>query len=84
MDNIPAILGGKMEIATQIDSYVTIGKEEKKVVNKVIDEGCLSGFIAASTPEFYGGKYVHQLEKDWQVYFGVKHAISVNSATSGL
>ena len=84
MDNIPAILGGKMEIDTQIDPYVTIGMEEKRAVNKVIDEGCLSGFIAASTPEFYGGKYVQQLEKDWQVYFGVKHAISVNSATSGL
>lgn len=34
--------------------------------------------------DFYGGDEVRALEKEWAEKFRVKHAISVNSATSGL
>jgi len=79
-----AILGGSKEIKTPLKHYKTIGEEEKKAVIKVIDGGTLSGFIGADCPEFYGGENIKSLEKNWCDYFNVKHAITMNSATSCL
>ena len=61
-----------------------IGKEEKKAACDVINNGLLSGFLAGTSDEFYGGKYVKKFEKKIKSYFGVKYAITVNSWTSGL
>jgi dTDP-4-amino-4,6-dideoxygalactose transaminase len=44
----------------------------------------LSGFLGTWSPAFYGGTKVQELERNWEAYFGVKHAVTVNSATSGL
>ena len=79
-----AILGGKPENSVVFSPYNTIGKEEKEAVMSVLDSGELSGFVAGNIPEFYGGKQVQALEKEFCKQFGVKHAVSVNSATSGL
>ncbi|HEU4879439.1 MAG TPA: DegT/DnrJ/EryC1/StrS family aminotransferase, partial [Gemmatimonadaceae bacterium] len=49
-----------------------------------MDGGVLSGFLGTWSPSFYGGSSVRQLERDWESSFGVKRAIAVNSATSGL
>ena len=62
----------------------TIGAEEKKAVLSVLDSGVLSGFRASSGDDFSGGPKVRQLESDWADFFGVKHAVSFNSLTSGL
>lgn len=43
--------------------------------------GLLSGYIGTDP---YGGIYCRKLEFEWQQAFKVKHAIAVNSATSGL
>jgi dTDP-4-amino-4,6-dideoxygalactose transaminase len=51
---------------------------------EVLDTGILSQFLGTWHPDFYGGSRVQKLEQAWAEYFGVKHAISVNSATSGL
>ena len=51
---------------------------------KVLDGGVLSGFLGTWSAAFYGGTMVQKLERDWEAYFNVKHAVSVNSATSGL
>jgi dTDP-4-amino-4,6-dideoxygalactose transaminase len=61
-----------------------IGSEEKAAVMRVMDRGILSGYQGNWSDAFYGGEEVHALEKEWAEYFGVKHAIAVNSATSGL
>lgn len=61
-----------------------IGKEEKAAVLRVLDSGILSGFKGNWSEDFYGGHEVKSLEKEWAEYFGVKHVIAVNSATSGL
>ncbi len=61
-----------------------IGQEEKDAVLRVIDRGVLSGFQGNWSEAFYGGEEVRALEKEWAEYFGVKHAIACNSATSGL
>ena len=62
----------------------SINNKEKKIVNKVLDTGSLSKFIADPNNALKGGKYVEKFENDLKKYFKVKHAISVNSWTSGL
>ncbi len=61
-----------------------IGSEEKAAVMRVMESGILSGYKANWSEAFYGGEEVQALEKEWAEYFGVKHAIVCNSATSGL
>lgn len=53
-------------------------------MEQVLDSGVLSGFLGTWSPAFYGGTFVQRLERDWEAYFGVNHAVTVNSATSGL
>ena len=82
--SVLAINGGKPVRSRPFPRYNTIGEEEKAAVMKVLDGGVLSGFLGTWSPAFYGGTQVRQLESDWQNHFDVKHAITVNSATSGL
>lgn len=79
-----ALLGGIPVRNTPLPTYNTIGAEEKAAVMEVLDDGELSGFIAYSGKEFWGGKRVQALEAAFRQRFGVAHAIAVNSATSGL
>ncbi|MBK9140872.1 MAG: DegT/DnrJ/EryC1/StrS family aminotransferase [Candidatus Melainabacteria bacterium] len=79
-----ALLGGKPVINERFRPYNSIGVREKEAANRVLDSGNLSQFVGAWCDDFYGGPYVQQLEKAWQDRFSVAHAISVNSATSGL
>lgn len=79
-----AINGATPVRSTPFPPYVTIGDEEKRAVMKVLDSTVLSKFLGTWSPEFYGGPHVQKLEREWEAYFGVKHAVSVNSATSGL
>ena len=79
-----AIKGGKPIRTELFPAYNTIGEEEKLAVMKVLDSGNLSQFLGAWHKDFYGGPTVQQFEKDWSDFFGVKHAITVNSNTSGL
>lgn len=61
-----------------------IGKEEREAVLRVMDKGVLSGFQGNWSEAFYGGPEVRALETEWAKYFNVKHAVTCNSATSGL
>lgn len=79
-----AINGGTPVRTTPFPRYNTIGEEEKRAVAAVLDSGVLSGFLGTWSPAFYGGPNVQRLERDWEAFFGVKHAVSVNSGTSGL
>jgi perosamine synthetase len=79
-----AINGGEPVRKAPFPEYVTIGEEEKRGVMEVLDSTVLSNFLGTWSPEFYGGPKVRRLEQDWAQYFGIKHAVSVNSATSGL
>ena len=80
-----AINGGK-PICKELKAFNTIGKEELLNVKKVMKSGILSGFFAKREKEkgFLGGKFVQDFEKKICDYFQVKHAISINSWTSGL
>jgi perosamine synthetase len=79
-----ALLGGNPVRKKPFPTYFSIGEEEKKAVLKVLDSKVLSKFLGEWSPDFYGGLKVQQLERNWEQYFNVKHAISVNSATSAL
>ena len=60
---------------------------DTKTINKVknlLKQQTLSGFNASRGPSYFGGPNVQKLENKFQSYFKVKHAISVNSWTSGL
>jgi perosamine synthetase len=79
-----AIHGGESIRTKPFPAYITVGEEEKKAVCDVIDSGCLSKYLGTWHEQFNGGVQVRALEEEWAKYFGVKHAIAVNSCTSGL
>lgn len=79
-----ALLGGAPVIAETLPLYNSIGPEERDAVAKVMESGRLSEFYGSWGKEFYGGTKVQEFEKEFCKHFGIKHAISVNSATSGL
>ena len=79
-----AIHGGTPVRTKLFPAYKTIGEEEKVAVIQVLESGSLSRFLGCWHEDFYGGPEVQALEKEWAEYFGVKHAIAVNSCTSGL
>ncbi|MFA4870251.1 MAG: DegT/DnrJ/EryC1/StrS family aminotransferase [Pedobacter sp.] len=79
-----AINGGEAIRTKLFPAYNTIGQEEKDAVMKVLDTGNLSQFLGAYHSDFLGGPTVRAFESAWAEAFNVKHAVSVNSNTSGL
>jgi dTDP-4-amino-4,6-dideoxygalactose transaminase len=79
-----ALYGGKPFRKEPFIEYNTIGPEEKEAAIQVLESGNLSQFLGSWHEDFYGGPQVQGFEKLWTDTFGVKNAISVNSATSGL
>jgi dTDP-4-amino-4,6-dideoxygalactose transaminase len=79
-----AILGGVPVRSGSLRPYRSIGQREVEAVKRVAESGQLSGFYGSIGPQFLGGPVVQQFERAWQERFGVRHAVSVNSATSGL
>jgi len=79
-----ALFGGEPVLKEDLPITNNIGKEEKEAVMNVMDGGVLSGFVALAGDWFYGGEQVKNLEKEFAEFFGVKHAVSFNSATTAL
>lgn len=84
MTNTLAVLGGSAIIRHPIKAFNTIGEEELAAVTKVMRSGVLSAYVGARGEAFMGGRHVRAFEKQAAEHFGVKHAIAVNSWTSGL
>jgi dTDP-4-amino-4,6-dideoxygalactose transaminase len=82
--NALAIFGGEKVIKNSFTAYNSLGEEERVAVNEVMERGVLSKFLGCWHEDFYGGEKVRALEEASKKYFGVKHAITVNSWTSGL
>ena len=76
--------GGTPVIDRVFPRYNSLGTEEAEAVQKVMETGVLSQFLGCWHEDFYGGSKVREFETQCQEYFGVKHAITVNSWTSGL
>ncbi len=79
-----AIFGGRPEISAPLVPYRSIGIEEQVAVAEVMRTGNLSGYVGAWCPQFDGGPVVQEFERAWAGAFGSRHAIAVNSNTSGL
>lgn len=79
-----ALFGGAKTIQTELKRYNSIGIEEVQAAKLVVESGVLSQFLGAWHADFYGGPKVREFEQNCKVFFGVKHAITINSATSGL
>lgn len=79
-----AINGGEPVRKHLFPAYNTIGEEEKNAVMEVLDSGNLSQYLGAWTGDFFGGPTVRTFESAWTEMLGIKHAVSVNSNTSGL
>lgn len=83
-----AINGGQPVRDKPWSDNCTLGEAEKRAVIEVIEDGHLSLFEGSYSPDppfsFWGGPRVQALEEAWCDYYGVKYAVSVNSATSGL
>jgi len=79
-----AIFGGPKSIMMPFKRYQPIGKEEARAAIDVIESGVLSQFLGCWSDDFYGGPKVREFEKCCAEYFNVKHAVTVNSWSSGL
>jgi len=85
MSNKLALFGGE---PVRKESYpihnTMIDVLEEQEVLEVLRSGHLSGFSARPGDRFLGGPKVQLLEKNFADYFGVRHAVTFNSATSAL
>jgi len=79
-----AINGGEKVRKEKFPPYLPIGNEEFEEVKEVFKSNTFSRFLGAWHEDFFGGEQVQALEKEWAEFYGVKHAVSVNSATSAL
>jgi dTDP-4-amino-4,6-dideoxygalactose transaminase len=79
-----ALFGGKPVRSEPFPAYNVIGEEEKRAVAAVMDSGVLSRYLGAWHPDFFGGPEVQAFEREWAKLSACKHAIAVNSCTSGL
>lgn len=79
-----ALLGGEPVRTKPFPAHNPIGKEEKEAAVEVLETGVLSRFLGSWHPDFYGGDKVKEMECAWAEFVGAKHAVSFNSAASGL
>lgn len=79
-----ALFGGPKLIKDEFARYNSLGREEVEAAKRVVESGVLSQFIGCWDPDFFGGPEVQAFERMWERDFCVKHAVSVNSLTSGL
>src|SRR5262245_3386469 len=79
-----ALLGGPKAVPGPFRPYNSIGAEEVKAATRVIESGVLSQFLGAWHEDFYGGPKVREFERLCESFFGIKHAVTMNSWTSGL
>ncbi len=79
-----ALFGGTPAIGQLPPHPSLLGEADVAAAAEVIRGGVLSGYIGAPGEAFMGGTRVRAFEAQCAAYFGVKHAIAVNSWTSGL
>lgn len=78
-----AILEGRTEPYRR-QPYNSIGPDETAAAVRVLESRNLSGFVGRAGDAFLGGPFVRQLEKEFCDFFGIKHAVTFNSATTVL
>ena len=84
MSSALAIHGGTPVRTAPFAPQRTIGAEERAAVDAVMRSGNLSQFLGEWDDDFLGGSRVRAAEQAFADRLGARHAISVNSATTGL
>jgi dTDP-4-amino-4,6-dideoxygalactose transaminase len=84
MTNILALHGGTPVITRELEPFRSMGPDEEQAAARVVRSGVLSAYIGAPGDLFMGGTEVRAFEAKAAKYFGVRHALAVNSWTSGL
>ncbi len=79
-----ALFGGEKIKEKLFPQQITIGREEKDAVNRVLKSGRLSAYRGSWGDNFYGGHEVQNFEREFAKRFDVKYATAVNSCTSAL
>lgn len=79
-----ALLGGPRSVTRPIPAQCSLGSEEVEAARRVVASGTLSAFFGNWGDHFLGGPEVRAFEAEWAAHFRVAHAVTVNSATSGL
>ena len=79
-----ALFGGAKTINHPFPPYNPIGDEELEAAVDVVRSGILSEYLGSWHSNFYGGVKVKAFERQCESFFHVKHAVTVNSWTSGL
>jgi perosamine synthetase len=79
-----AINGGRPVLEQPLPLDNTIGAAELEAVKQVFARGSLSGYYGNWGEQFLGGVAVREFETAWAGHFRMPHAVSVNSASSGL
>ncbi len=80
----PAILGGTKAFPELLAQVHNIGEEEVEAASRVLRQGPLSGFYGFWSDKFLGGPEVRNFEDKFAKRFGIKHAVTFNSATTAL
>lgn len=79
-----ALLGGEPIRKAPLPQDRSLGQAEREAVLRVLDRGVLSQFLGEDHPDFLGGPEVRAAEAEFAAAFAVPHAVSTNSATTGL
>ncbi|MFA5397853.1 MAG: DegT/DnrJ/EryC1/StrS family aminotransferase [Methanogenium sp.] len=83
-----AINGGKSireEFFPSQFDFRDTAEEYLEPITEILDSNILSAYRGNHTPNFWGGKYVKKLEKEFEKYIDSDvQALAVNSCTSGL
>jgi dTDP-4-amino-4,6-dideoxygalactose transaminase len=79
-----AINGGPKLRNTKFPGHHIMGEEEAMAAYNVVKTGVLSKFLGCWDEDFFGGPQIQEFESEFKNYFNVKHAITVNSNSSGL
>ena len=79
-----ALHGGPKTLTSKLRHYNSMGAEEVAAARAVVESGVLSKYLGCWDPNFFGGPKVQEFERLCERTFGVRHAVTVNSWTSGL
>lgn len=79
-----AFKGGPKVREKLFPAHAVMGEEEAQAAYQVVKGGVLSKFLGCWDPDFFGGEQLQAFEKEWAAHFGARHAIAVNSNSSGI
>jgi perosamine synthetase len=79
-----ALFGGAPVLPQPRPAPPGVGEAEAQAAAEVVRGGVLSDYVGAPGPAFMGGARVRALETLAAEQFGARHALAVNSWTSGL